>query len=141
MVIKMDRLSKKRKIQKTGIIIGFSSLILFVFLLLLLHLNGVRNKYIFAYQKDENFTLTTKEQKTCQSKKYTLWEEDRYHYYGYCISNIYVSKKGSTITLQEALKKKYINLEDILKKEEKAFNITLIPTYQENIEIIFSPKD
>lgn len=137
----MDRLSKKRKIQKIGIGIGLSAMILFVFLLLLFHLNYVRNKYIFAYQKDENFILTAKQQKNCQNKKYPLWEEDSYHYYGYCISNIYVSKKGSTITLQEALKKKYINLEDILKKEEKAFKITSIPTYQENIEIIFSPKD
>ena len=136
----MVRLNKKRRMQKIGIIIGLSTIILLFLLLLLNHLNTIRNKYIFTNLKEENnFTLMVKEEKNCQNKKYTFWEEGNHHYYGYCISNVYISAKGSKITLKEALKKKYLTLEDIMKKNSNIFKIMLIPTYQNNLEIIFSP--
>ena len=151
----MNKIQKKKNILLFFLILGFSIILILVFFLLLFHLNQIRNKHIFSNLKEDNaYKLMVNKKDNCENTKYNIGKIKNQEYVGYCISNVYVSYKGSKITLQEALKKKYITLEDVIKKRTKqekrdnfftysnvedTFSITIIPIYREQKEIIFSP--
>ncbi len=151
----MNKIKMKKSILLFSLILGFSIILLLVFLLLLFHLNQIRNKHIFSnLQKDSSYEIIVNKKSNCENTKYNLGKTKTQEYFGYCISNVYVFYKGSKITLQESLQKKYITLEDIIMKMTKLekkngflfyshademFSMTIIPTYGEQKEIIFSP--
>ncbi len=114
-----------------GCIIGIS----FILLLLSNHLYNVRmNSTLKGLNKHSQYSFIMEEKKHCNNQKYKLFSIEDYDFSGYCIKEIYLSYNNLTFPLKDILKKKYLQIEDILKNTTKIWESEHIEKYKNDKE-------
>lgn len=134
-------------------IVSLIMAVLFVFLLLLNHLNQMRiNNAFRSINKESDYRMVLKNASNCESKRYHLFTSNNLTFTGVCIKNISISYNNVTIPLEKVLEKDYLKWEDILKnmilisqseKIEKyqangPYTISIYKTGKKEKEIVFS---
>ena len=151
----MKMLQKIRTAKKMlyYLIVGLILAVLFVFLLLINHLNRMRINNAFKnLNKESDYKIVLKNAYNCESKRFNLFTYQNIEFTGVCIKKIYISYNDTTISLKKVLEKGYLNWEDILgnstliSKSDKIeqyqangpYTISIYETSKKDKEIVFS---